>query len=82
MTLDPDVEALLRAVMRKSGPSFKEALNQAIRAGLTSPAGVQREYRQKTFRMGFLPEASPDKTLAMAAALEDEDIARKLGLRK
>ncbi len=83
MTLDPDVEAMLRATMRERGLSFKEALNTAIRNGL---GGAQkrgpRKYRLKTYQMGFRPEASLDKALAMAAALEDEEIARKLSLRK
>ena len=83
MTLDPDVEALLRAAMRKRGISFKEALNQAIRSGL-SPTSAPRpkKYRLKTHRMGFRPEVSLDKALSLAASLEDEEVARKLSLRK
>jgi hypothetical protein len=83
VTLDPDVEALVRATMRERGLSFKEALNTAIRDGLSRTAGrPPKKYRQKTFRMGFNPEASLDKALSLAAGLEDEEIARKLSLRK
>lgn len=83
VTLDPDVVAQLRAVMRKRGISFKEALNQAVRAGmdLKSPRR-QRKYRLKTFRMGFNPEVRLDQALSLAAAFEDEEIARKLSLHK
>ena len=34
VTLDPDVEQLLRDAMQRRRQSFKEALNQAIRNGL------------------------------------------------
>ncbi len=83
VTLDPDVEARIRAIMRERGLSFKEALNGAIRAGLFQGTGrAHRKYRLKTFRLGFEPELSLDKALRLAAAIEDEEIVRKLSLRK
>ncbi len=82
MTLEPDVEALLRKVMRERDITFKEALNQALREGLSRKGGVSKPYRLPTFRMGFRPEQALDKALALAAAMEDEEIARKLSLRK
>ena len=82
MTIDPDVEVLLRTAMRERGLSFKEAINNALRAGLSWTARSPRIYRQKTFRMGFNPEVCLDKALSLASALEDEEIARKLSLRK
>ena len=39
VTLDPDVEQLLRDAMQRRRQSFKEALNQAIRAGLSVSDG-------------------------------------------
>jgi hypothetical protein len=83
VTLDPDTEALLRKAMRERGLSFKEALNQAIRAGLApNTRTVSRPYRAKTFRMGFNPEVNLDKALSLAAELEDEEIVRKMSLGK
>jgi hypothetical protein len=83
VTLDPDVQALLRKRMREQGISFKAALNQAIREGLqkASPRGP-RAYRLKTYAMGYRPELCLDKALSLAAALDDDEIARKLSLRK
>ncbi len=85
VTLDPDVEALLRQAMRERSLSFKEALNAAVRAGL-GPAGVpgrpQRRYRIKPVHMGFDPTFRWDKALALAGELEDDAIARKLEQRK
>jgi hypothetical protein len=83
VTLDPDAEALLRAAMRERGLSFKEALNLAIRAGFGPAASRrQRKYRLPTFQMGFRPEINLDKGIVLAAVVEDEEIARKLSLRK
>ncbi len=83
VTLDSDVEALVRKVMRERQISFKEALNQAIRLGIGGHRQKSRQrFRQKTYRMGFRPEFRWDKALALADAMEDEELVRKLELRK
>lgn len=82
VTLDPDVEARLRALMRERGISFKEALNSAIRAGLMPARTPARRYKLKTYRMGLRPGVRLVKALSLAAELEDEELARKLDLRK
>jgi len=83
VTLDPDVEALLRRLMKRRGLSFKAALNQAIRDGASQAASKSsKPYALKTFRMGYRPEVALDKALSLAAVLEDEEIVRKLSLRK
>jgi hypothetical protein len=81
VTLDPDVEALVRKVMRERGISFKEALNQAVRSGLTSQA-PPAPFRTPTFRMGFEPTVPIDKALRLAAELEDDELIRKLASHK
>lgn len=83
VTLDPDVERLLRTEMRSKGVSFKQALNDAIRAGRTpSPARPKRRFVQKTFSLGPEQNFRWDKALAPADAIEDEELIRKLSLRK
>ena len=83
VTLDPDVEAMLRREMRKRGISFKKALNEAIRHGLIpASARTPKRFRQKTFSLGFRPGVNIDKALSLAASLEDEEILRKLEVRK
>ncbi len=47
VTLDPDVEQLLRDAMQRRRQSFKEALNQAIRNGLADAAAAAPEARFK-----------------------------------
>lgn len=84
VTLDPDTEASLRKLMRERGLSFKEALNQAVRlgSGIALRGRDSRTFRQKTYRMGAHLEFRWDKALQMAAAIEDEEITRKLQARK
>jgi len=83
VTLDPDVERLIRSAMRERGLSFKEALNQAARDGLQrGPSRRTRKFVQETFDMGAPKNFRWEKILAIADAMEDEEIIRKLSLRK
>ena len=69
--------------MRERAISFKEALNEAARLGLRGkePKRAQK-FAQKTFRMGEGQEFRWDKALAIADAIEDQELSRKLTLRK
>ena len=81
LTLDDDVAARLVRIQRERGISFKEAVNATLRAGLEGTTGP-RTYHLPTYRMGVRPGIDLDRALQLAAALEDEEIARKLELRK
>ncbi|MDQ6613712.1 MAG: antitoxin [Actinomycetota bacterium] len=81
ITLDSDVEALVKEFMLRRGLSFKEAVNTAIRAGLAGP--IKGEvYRTRTFAMGYEPRVPWDKALSLAADLEDDELIRKVAARK
>jgi hypothetical protein len=82
VTLDPDVAAKLKAVARQRGISFKQALNQAVRAGLGPAHRSARPFTQPTQAMALRPGVNLDKALQLAAALEDEEVVRRLELRK
>lgn len=82
VTLDPDVAAKLRAVARQRGISFKQALNQAVRAGLGPAHRSARPFTQQTQAMALRPGVNLDKALQLATALEDEEVVRRLELRK
>lgn len=84
VTLDPDVQASLRKLMRERRLTFKEALNQAVRlgSGIALRSRGKVIFHQKTYRMGAHPEFRWDKALQMAAAIEDEEMVRKLQARK
>jgi hypothetical protein len=80
VTLDPDVEAKLRATMRERGVTFKAALNDAVRAGLAGEAAPQRRFRVKSAPLGA--RFNIDKALQVAGEMEDEEILRKLDMGK
>lgn len=77
VTLDPDVEMLLARVLQDRGITFKEAVNDAIRAGLTATPPSDVSF--PTYDMG---EPHVDVTLAnrLASQLEDDEISRKLAV--
>jgi hypothetical protein len=83
VTLDADTEKLIRDIMRERGLSFKQALNDAIRVGLmpTKRNGA-RPFTQKTYSLGAEQYFRWDKALAVADAIEDEELSRKLSLQK
>jgi hypothetical protein len=80
VTLDPDVEAKLKATMRERGVSFKAALNDAVRAGLSGQVAPRRRFRVKPAPLGVRVDI--DKALTIAGEMEDEEILRKLEMGK
>jgi hypothetical protein len=82
VTLDPDVEAKLRAVMRERGVSFKVAINESVRAGLAMGSNPGRRFRVHARPMGVRPGVNLDKALTLAGEMEDAEIVRKLELGK
>lgn len=81
--LAPDVDARLRAVARERGVPLRVVIDDAIRAGLSpGPGGASTPYVLPTRRLGIRPGLDLDKALTLAGELEDEEIVRKLELRK
>lgn len=76
VTLDPDTAALLREAVHERGVSFKQALNDAVRAGLTGRPQA-KPYRLETADLGP-PSVPVTKALQLAADLEDEELIRRL----
>ena len=81
VTLDEDVAALLKRIMRERDITFKEAINSALRRGL-SPQPEAKPFEVETFSLGVRPGIDLVKALALAAELEDEEIIRKMEMRK
>jgi hypothetical protein len=82
VTLDPDVVEQLKALAGRRNLSFKAALNGAVRAGLAAERGGGRPYKVPSRRMRLRPGVDLTHALGIADSLEDEEIARKLELRK
>ena len=67
--------------MRERGPSFKQAVNEAIRGALSARASTT-PFRTATLDMGFDHTVRLDRALAIADTLEDEDLLRDLATHK
>jgi Arc/MetJ family transcription regulator len=76
VTLDPDTRALVERAMRERGLSFKEAVNEAIRAGLGESGATPRMYTTPR-RLGPA-RVDLTKALRLSEDLEDDALARRL----
>ena len=82
VNLDPDVDARLRALARERGVPLRTVVNDALRAGTQPGAGNAPPYTLPSRRLGMRPGIDLGKALRLASELEDEEIVRKLDLRK
>jgi hypothetical protein len=78
VTLDSDSAAIVRDLQRRRGLSFKDALNEAIRAG------ARRDVAAVEPPIADLGRASVDldHALRLLAEMDDTEIVRKSSLRK
>ncbi|MDM4761570.1 antitoxin [Galbitalea sp. SE-J8] len=82
VTLTPEAEHLLAARMRERGIGFKQAVNEAIIAGLTSHEHQSAEsFETPTFPLGS-PRVPVERALTLYGDLEDEELLRKRSLGK
>ena len=85
LTLDEQIAKALKSAAHRSGKTFKQVVNETLRAGLT--AG-DRPVKARTYRIrpvslgGAMPGIDLNKALSLADALDDLEIARKLAQRK
>ena len=84
VTLDDQLFKELKALAAETRAPFKQVVNRALREGIRTLRHAPRPkpYRTKTFRMGRLAGVNLDKARALVAHLDDEEVARKLALRK
>lgn len=73
VTLDADVQRLLKDAEHRTGRPFKQVLNDAVRAGLGRSSAKAPAFKQPVFSLG---RAKVDLTKAGALASELEDQER------
>jgi hypothetical protein len=80
LTLDDDLAGLLKRRAQDLGVPFKEAVNRAIRAGLSEAAADRRGAAPQTIphSFGFMPGIDVDKLGQLADELEAEAVADKI----
>ena len=78
VTLDPDVDRLLREEMRRSGTTFRQALNQAIRRALAgSVANERRPFKLRPRRLSLRADVDPAMLQHLEEDLEIESFIEK-----
>ena len=85
LTIDDDIARQLKAIVHRSSKPFKTVVNEALRAGIENNriADVRRPYRLEPVAMGEVTGSyNLDKALELVDHLEDEEVSRKLSLRK
>jgi hypothetical protein len=80
VTLEPDLAQKLKALARRRGLSFQQALNEVVRRGLTSPArqDAQPGYMLEPHPSGFRPGIDQGKLNQLLDQLEVEDFIAKV----
>lgn len=82
--VDDELLEQLKAQARRENVSLTRLLNRTLKAGLQAGGARRRKrpvYGEQAHSLGA-PRVALDKALALAAALEDEEIVRELALRK
>ena len=85
VTMDDKLAKALKETAHRSGKSFKEVVNETLRAGLTAggTAPRARPYRLKPVSLGGVRSGYDlDKALQLADRIEDQEITRKLQMKK
>ena len=85
LTIDDELAQTLKELAYRSGKSFKEVVNETLRAGLigNKVLASAKPYKLSPSSLGGVaPGIDLNKALQVADALENEELARKLELRK
>ena len=85
LTIDDKIAKALKDAAHRSGKSYKQVVNETLRAGLSSNRVMDnaKPYRLKPVSMGDVAGAyNLTKVLELADYLEEEEIARKLEIKK
>ena len=85
LTIDDRIAKALKDVAHRSGKTYKQVVNETLRAGLSANRIMDeaQPYRLKPVSMGGVAGGyNITKALELAEHLENEEIARKLELKK
>ena len=80
LTIDSDVERLLRREMRRTNRSMKAVVNDALRVGLGTRGKPPRArlFRVEPHAFGFKPGIDTGRLNRLVDEMEADEVARKL----
>ena len=83
LTVDDDIMRKLKDEVHRTGFPLKQIVNTTLEIGLRNlHKKQQRKYKLKTFSMGSSLVVDLDKALQIASKMEDDEIIRKMEIRK
>jgi hypothetical protein len=84
LTIDDRIAKALKDLAHQSNRPFKDVVNETLRAGLTAKGTRQaKPYVVRPAALGGpMPGIDLDKALALSDAIEDQELAAKMLLRK
>jgi hypothetical protein len=85
LTIDDKIARELKEAAHRSGKSYKQVVNETLRAGLTATRilDTAKTYHLKPVSMGAVSSGyNLNKALRLSEHLEDEALAMKLGMNK
>jgi hypothetical protein len=78
VTIEPDVELLLREAVNEQGKTLDEVVNDSLRRALSHSAKPRRQpYTLRPRRLGIKPDVDLEHAFQLADELEDLEITRK-----
>lgn len=81
LTIDDDLAALLHEQARRTGRTFRDVVNEAIRDGLLR-SETEPPCTPPVHDLGIRPDVDLTKALQLVGRLEDEEIVRKMEIGK
>ena len=81
LTIDDDLATLLHDQARRSGRTFRDVVNEAIRDGLLR-SETESPCIPPVHDLGIRPGVDLTKALQLVGQLEDEEVVRKMEIGK
>jgi len=81
LTIDDDLAALLHDHARRTGRTFRDVVNEAIRDGLLRGES-ESSCVPPVHELGIRPGVDLTKALQLVGQLEDEEVVRKMEIGK
>lgn len=85
LTIEDRIARDLKRIAQRSGKAFKVVVNETLQAGLVAGQEQRkpRRYRIVPVSLGAVRQGIDlDRSLALSDSLEDEELIRKMDLRK
>jgi len=85
LTIDDNIAKALKDTAHRTGKSYKEVVNETLRAGLTAKRIISqaKPYKVKPVSLGKVPARyNLTKSLHLSDQLENEEIIRELDMKK